>query len=236
MEDLVKIVWLTIIIVIVIIMVVFAINISVYNKTIYHSITKNSYFNMRFNLGNYGEFLIYKYLSKLKGDKRFLFNCYVPKSDGGTSEIDVIMIHSSGIYVFESKNYSGWIFGTETQKAWTQSLKNGRKVQFYNPLMQNSTHIKWLNRFLGDIPTEYFHSIIVFSERCVLKKINLTSKIHIVVRRDNLYREIAKKSEPSIFSVEKIDDIFHRLISLSKISKEEKARHIASIQKNEYKS
>ena len=36
----------------------------------------------------------------------FLFNCYLPMENKETTEIDAIMIHHSGIYVFESKNYA----------------------------------------------------------------------------------------------------------------------------------
>ena len=97
---------------------------------------------VQFNKGRYGEYLIYKYLKghEING-AMFLFNVYVPKENGETSEIDVIMIHHKGIFVFESKNYSGWIFGSETQRMWTQTLPKGRKrshkESFYNPIIQN---------------------------------------------------------------------------------------------------
>ena len=101
---------------------------------------------MRFELGNYGEYLTYKKLRKQEEQgARFLFNCYLPAKKDETSEVDVIMIADSGIYVFESKNYSGWIFGSEQSKSWTQTLPNGkkaRKERFYKPIMQNKTHIK----------------------------------------------------------------------------------------------
>ena len=63
----------------------------------------------------------------------------MPRDDGETTEIDVLMLHTSGIYVFESKNYSGWIFGDEKSKTWTQTLPNGRgrraqKERFLNPI------------------------------------------------------------------------------------------------------
>ena len=47
---------------------------------------------------------------------------------GRTSEIDLLMIHEKGIFVFESKNYSGWIFGSADQLHWTQSLQNGKPL------------------------------------------------------------------------------------------------------------
>lgn len=97
-----------------------------YEKTEYYQQTKNPYSSVRFNKGRLGEFYTYKYLDSLTGYKRYLFNLYIPKSNGETTELDVVLLHESGIYVFESKNYSGWIFGTESQQYWTQTLPTGR--------------------------------------------------------------------------------------------------------------
>jgi len=122
----------------------------------------------------------------LNGYKKFLFNCYIPKQNGTTSEIDLIMLHTSGIYVFESKNYSGWIYGAESQRMWTQTFGNGHKEHFYNPLMQNSTHIKWLRHLITDIDESIYNSVIVFSNRCRLMKLDLTTSNHKVINRYNV--------------------------------------------------
>lgn len=96
-----------------------------YKKTSYYDATHKSFWKMRFNLGNYGEYLTCKKLRKQEEQGgRFLFNCYLPAKKDETSEIDVLMITDSGIYVFESKNYSGWIFGSEKSRSWTQTLPN----------------------------------------------------------------------------------------------------------------
>ena len=144
---------------------------SLFRKTEYYRQTQKTPFTFLSDKGSYGEYLTYKELKSYeKSGAKFLFNCYLPTQDGKTSEIDVMMIHTSGIYVFESKNYSGWIFGSEEGKTWTQTLPSGRKAHkehFYNPVMQNRTHIKWLRKQISDsVPV---HSIIVFSERCELK-------------------------------------------------------------------
>ena len=52
---------------------------------------------------------------------------YLPKENGETTELDVIFLHESGVYVFDLKNYNGRIFGTETQQYWAQSLPTGRE-------------------------------------------------------------------------------------------------------------
>ena len=97
-------------------------------------------------------------MNSLEGTKRYLFNLYLPKDDGGTTEIDVVFLHDSGMYVFESKNYSGWIFGTETQKNWTQTLPMGpgkSRITSYNVC-----YTKLLRAF----PHEQFHDVYDYVE------------------------------------------------------------------------
>jgi len=78
----------------------------------------------------------------------------------GTTQIDHVFVSRYGIFVVETKNYSGWIFGNENQAMWTQKLfKVSNKFQ--NPLRQNFKHIKAVESLLG-IPLEYIHSVVVF--------------------------------------------------------------------------
>lgn len=206
-----------------------------YEKTEYYQQTKNPYSSVRFNKGRLGEFYTYKYLHSLAGYRRYLFNLYIPKSNGETTELDVVLLHESGIYVFESKNYSGWIFGTESQQYWTQTLPTGRgrsqKNQFYNPILQNKNHLKWLQKFLAD-QTLPFYSYIVFSDRCTLKNITLTSGKHYVVNRYNLFPAVQQNIERVgiQLSSEKIDELFEKLNPLTQINEAEKMMHIENIQ------
>ena len=117
-----------------------------FKKTSYYQISGNTYLSTVLNKGRLGEYLIYEKLCFLEGDEaRFLCNLYIPNGKGNTTELDVVLISKSGVYVFESKNYSGWIFGNENQQYWTQTLLSGgksRKERFYNPIRQNRSHIK----------------------------------------------------------------------------------------------
>ena len=128
-------------------------------------------------------------LVQLSGRKgKVLRNVYLPKENGETSEVDVVFITQKGIFVFESKNYSGWIFGDEKSKNWTAMLPNRQKNQFYNPIMQNRTHLKWMRKYVGDdIP---LFSIIVFSNRCELKKVTVYSEDVKVIKRDWTYAAV----------------------------------------------
>lgn len=206
-----------------------------YEKTVYYAQTALPYKALVHDKGRLGEYYTFMHLCNLGGYKKFLFNCYVPKTDEKTTEIDVIMLHETGIYVFESKNYSGWIFGSADGKYWTQSLNAGgraEKHKFYNPVFQNSSHIKWLKTFLADYDEKPFLSYIVFSDRCRFMDIKLTSRDRFVMHRKDAAADVAarvKKAEV-VLTAEQIDDIFNRLYPLTQVSGEQKAVHIAQIE------
>lgn len=94
-----------------------------YERSNYKKETKAKYGEVFSNKGKYGEYLTYKKLEQIKGMHKILTNVYLPTRNGNTTEIDLIYIHESGIYVLESKNYGGWIFGNEYDKSWTQVFR-----------------------------------------------------------------------------------------------------------------
>lgn len=159
----------------------------------------------------------------------------IPKPDTSTTEIDVIMLHQTGVYIFESKNYSGWIYGAQTQRQWTQTLKGGNKSiknHFLNPIIQNKGHIKWLKVFAPELETLPLYSYIVFSERCTLKQISLTSGQHEVIKRDGLYTAIqnqVSRAEKSL-TYSQIDQLYHQLRPLTQVDEAVQFAHIQNIE------
>jgi len=194
-----------------------------YDKSNYKKESGNNYFGVRMDKGKYGEYLSFNKLEKIKGDHRILTNVYLPKGNGETTEVDLIYIHETGIYVLESKNYSGWIFGDEKSKYWMQTLQNGKKEKFYNPIFQNNTHIKYLIKLL-QIDEKIIKSIIVFSERCTIKKMEVTSEKVKVINRYELNRTIEKliNNSPKIFEAGKIIELYYELKSYTCVKEEAK--------------
>ncbi|MEG1254402.1 NERD domain-containing protein [Clostridium sp.] len=202
-----------------------------YKKSQYKVISGNSFFKTIFDKGNYGEFLTFVFLEKLQGDNKILCNLYIPREDGTTTEIDLLMINRSGIYVFESKNYSGWIFGDEKNKNWTQSVKGGKKNKFFNPVWQNKAHISALVELLREIDIKYVYSYIVFSERCELKKISVSSPVVYILKRNKLSSTLEKdiKGRREVLSNVQINDIYKVLEKCSLADTAIKENHIKSI-------
>ncbi|MFJ3389877.1 MULTISPECIES: NERD domain-containing protein [unclassified Lysinibacillus] len=204
-----------------------------YRKSVYYKQTKNNYFAVKLNKGRNGEYLTSKIIERhALQSHRQLLNVYIPKRNSDElTEIDLLYIDRTGLYVIESKNYSGWIFGNETQQQWTQTMPNKKKYKFFNPIRQNATHIRAIQDFL-DLPKEAIHSVIVFSDRCTLKKVLVTSQNVHVIKRENVRRFIQtqKQTAQQFFSQDDIQAIYNKLVPQMQVSNEVKKQHIQTIQ------
>lgn len=165
-----------------------------------------------------------------------LRNTYVPKANGTTAEIDLLYITRKGIFVIESKNYVGYIFGNEHWKMWTSTvyagknwmgLKKVNKNKFYNPIWQNKSHISALKNFCGNVQV---FSIIAFGNNCEIINVNWDSPNTWVCYYSDLKRIIKGiwTSSPDIYDEAMVNRMYSSLISLDK-SRETKARHINQI-------
>lgn len=205
-----------------------------YPENEYFEQTHLAYFDVYGDEGRLGEYTIYLNLRNIIGYRKFIFNLYIPNENGSTAEIDVLMIHRTGIYVFESKNYSGWIFGSVTQKTWTQCLYSrggGQKYHFYNPVRQNAYHVRCLRNLLKQYhgcKTPVF-SYIVFGDKCEFKNDDPYRKPNHVVFSRDLLNEIYISSPPFVLSDEQINELFNFLYPYSQVSDDVRQQHIDAI-------
>jgi hypothetical protein len=119
--------------------------------------------------GKFGErlvsFCLDKYLDKSK--YRILNDVMISDNMGGTTQIDHIVISKYGIFVVETKNYKGWIYGDAKSRTWTQVIYR-KKTKFQNPFFQHYKHILCLADSTG-VPKECFYHIVFFAGDCELK-------------------------------------------------------------------
>lgn len=111
--------------------------------------------------GVVGEFIV-NLSARLFLDKQkyhLIKNVTLPTEDGST-QIDHIIVSKYGVFVVETKNMKGWIFGDAKQKTWTQKIYK-HTSKFQNPLHQNYKHVKTLESLLG-LSDHQIHSIVVF--------------------------------------------------------------------------
>ncbi|MDY0196130.1 MAG: NERD domain-containing protein [Sulfurovaceae bacterium] len=127
------------------------------------------FFKSPFMKGKIGEGVI-NFSNSIMLDKNIytpIKNVTLKLSDGSTTQIDHILVSKYGIFIIETKNMKGWIFGGEHQKEWTQQNFK-QKYKFQNPIHQNYRHAKALEEIL-ELPSSMFVSIIVFVGDCTFK-------------------------------------------------------------------
>ncbi|WP_172372338.1 nuclease-related domain-containing protein [Sporosarcina jiandibaonis] len=100
---------------------------------------------------------------------KVLHNITLQNTQGKTTQIDHVIVSIYGIFVVETKNYQGWIYGNEIDRQWTQVIYKKRQ-QFYNPIKQNQGHIKALKGMLPEYKNIPFISIINFAPKATLKE------------------------------------------------------------------
>lgn len=111
--------------------------------------------------GIFGEFLVNFFVKwNLNKDVYHLIKNVTLPTEDGTTQIDHIVVSVFGVFVVETKNLRGWIFGSTNQKMWTQQIFK-HKNTFQNPLHQNYKHSKTLQSLLN-LEDNQLHSVVVF--------------------------------------------------------------------------
>lgn len=172
--------------------------------------------------GEDGEFFVKNIIGGTIQGKQYLVNDLTISEKGKTSQIDHILINSNGIYVIETKNYSGRIYGYEHQMQWTQVLNKNTINHFYNPLKQNATHVYQLKNVLNTKMPLF--SMIVFIQGNI-------EGIHTphVYTLETLRQEIHKAE--GTYSITEMVSVYNQLEVLKLKNNVTKEEHIQNIRK-----
>ena len=165
--------------------------------------------------GYYGEYCVFRELFlNIPGPCKFLMNLHIPTEQNRSTEIDLLMIHETGIYVFEIKHYKGIIYGNTDDSIWTQFFKTTKNYVFENPVHQNGYHIRALKQQFTQTP---MHSVIVFSNKeCDVRVQNSNPNLLIssVTSISNDLRRYIALQRSSV-SVDNLEAIFNALLPYS---------------------
>lgn len=163
-------------------------------------------------------------------DVLLLRNLYVPKRYSDTyTEVDLVMIHDTGVYVFECKNYSGRVYGYANAQNWRVYYSNGDNHCLLNPILQNHSHITALSRFLN-IDESYFKSWIVFNNKSGSKLPDSCPEYVICDCNElnALLSYVLPRSKLLLSSDEK-NRIYQQLTRCTQVSYKERLQHISRI-------
>ncbi|MCC0642500.1 MULTISPECIES: NERD domain-containing protein [unclassified Clostridioides] len=174
--------------------------------------------------GGFGELRLDFILSKLDKDYIIIKDIIIPGSNK-TTQIDSIAISVYGIFVIECKNFSGYIYGNDKDKVWTQIVGKAKNT-FYNPVRQNYAHIKAIENIIGD---EYnIYSIIVFSDKATLKNVTINGNNVIVINESEILSTISKYKDMTI-NREEIKIIRDKIFDCMKAINQNTGEHVRNL-------
>lgn len=146
------------------------------------------YFHARHLRGVWGEYRMFVAASRVLGRKGWLFHLYLPKPDRATTEVDAVLVHTSGIYVFECKNLRGIVRGDATDEVFTVTSPNGHSYDLYSPILQNETHCAQVRT---QLPRALIHSIIVFGKDVTPDGVPAIAGAHTICTIQDLKQTLA---------------------------------------------
>lgn len=199
----------------------------IYKKTNYKEKSDLGFFKIYFDKGNFGEFNLFMKLRKQNMVDNLFVNTYL--LHGGNTdetEIDVLAVNKYGVFVYEMKNYSGYIYGNSEDKTWTQVLGR-KKYKFFNPFRQNYAHTKALEAVIPNY-VSYINPVVVFSNRSKLQKITLRETD--VLTKLKLVNKIITKKTEVVLTETQINEIVTSIKKVALSKTEVKEKHISQVQ------
>lgn len=186
------------------------------------------------SLGESGERTVSSYLEDLPFDDYLVFNDLLIKDGNRTTQIDHIIISRYGVFVLETKNIHGKVYGSENKEFWSQYLPDwGYKRygstqahELRNPLWQNAGHIKSIRRLVlgNDVPV---YGIVVFPSDTLVR---VTAEQPILKMREVV--PYIKQYQDVVLLYEQMDHYKKRLLEVSSRSESDRKYHLENISRN----
>lgn len=177
-----------------------------------------------------GEMLLHRYLCfKLDKNKYIVMHdIYLPTEEGTTTQIDHIVVSQWGIFVIETKTYSGWIAGKEKEAEWTVKYHyHGKSHKIQNPLRQNYKHIATLAECLG-IGQEYFKTVIAVAATAKFGKTMPPGVVYF----GEVDKFLKENSQTTIIPPEQIQEVADTILAWqATLPHSQKSAHVENLRK-----
>ena len=157
------------------------------------------------------------------------------KKGNYTTQIDHIIISRYGVFVLETKNIRGKVYGSGNSEYWKQYLPDTgyrqygitQEHQLRNPLWQNAGHINSLRRhvFGNNVP---IYGIVAFSDDTDL----FVTAEQPVMNMSGIVPYI-KTFQDEVLSSDKMNYYRRRLFEVISTSEADRKEHIVNVRQNQ---
>lgn len=185
------------------------------------------------NYGKPSEKRLKQILESAFSENAVFTNVYIPYTNGNRdrcTEIDAIVVIRSGVFVIELKSHNGKIICPDTNR-WTQ-IYNDKRISFYNPIYQNDSHVKVINRILKNegqynVPV---YNIVTFSSN----RVTFTKEHKQIVKLDELVKHIKKLGKSEAVSISQTTRVRTIIRSYIRTGKGVEIKHKKFVRKHKH--
>ena len=205
------------------------------NQGCFSSVFKGRHGSRAESLGEHGERRVSSYLEDLPCEDYRVYNDLLIRDGNYTTQVDHIIISRYGVFVLETKNIHGKVYGSGNSEYWKQYLPDSgykrygftQEHQLRNPIWQNAGHIKTLRRLVlgNDVP---IYGIVVFPTETDLYVNCEQPVLHMwdVIPFIKQYRD-------EVLSAEQMSYYRRRLFEVISTSESDRKSHLENVYRNQ---
>lgn len=172
--------------------------------------------------GQEGEEEVGRILARLPREEYIVLNDVLLPTGKGTTQIDHVVVSVYGIFVIESKNYQGRIYGTRSGDKWSQYV-DGEEHNFRNPIKQNVGHVIAVKR-VTHLSDDFIVPLVVFTGSATLKVLDCDEVIY-----DGMLYETIRSYRDMILSPEQMEHYARIIDERLEENAETKAAHVNAV-------
>lgn len=221
-----------------------------YQETPYYVETKLPYKVMKSSKGKEFEVQVFNSIHAVMGKQaQLLTNLSMPQADALNivSQIDLVLLHPTGFYVIEVKDYAGPLIGRVDEAIWTPKLlvktkaKHGKRAEtsyetnwgllkkfqqtgHSNPIQQNEVHI----RTLKSLVNEDYKNIVIFSDQMFTDLPDPTKRPQVPVYSLGQFVDMLSNL-PAKYSLAEIERLTAALRGFNRSSEKNDKLHISRL-------
>lgn len=178
--------------------------------------------------GDFGEKRVARILRKLPKEYIIVNDVLIPAIGENTTQIDHIVVSEYGVFVIETKNYSGIIYGGENADVWTKNVY-GNKYSMPNPIRQNKLHVAAVAAVLNSLHIACnVHSIVAFSPYA---DISAVVDYGDIVYFEDLPYAISQYDHKQL-TAEQVQTIVQKLQNINIVDKKQREMHVRNVRQS----
>lgn len=160
-------------------------------------------------------------------------NLYIPVGDSIT-ELDGLFINKRGVFVFEAKAYRGTVYGSDSQHDWSKTMqtnKGSEKNTFYNPIMQNSGHVRAVKSAVKSLNAPVYN-VVAFADSADISNVHTNAAGTFVINFREIPSLLATTGSP-ILSRKEVKELGKEFKAFKKVKKSVLRKHIKEVKSKE---